>query len=82
MLTGTVTYNAHHMYVATGSYLDMSIRHLQVKHVFLLKMGGSMDDVYKLDAITDSRLVNLNVQRLQVLTQMPVINAEHFHLNE
>ena len=41
-----------------------------------------MDDVYKLEAITDSRLVNLNVQRLQVLTQMPVINAEHFHLNE
>ena len=63
-----------------------------------------MDDLYKLEAITDSRLVKPKcpkvvsrarpsnlfwrggrarlVQRLQVLTQMPVINAEHFHLNE
>ena len=59
------------------------------------------DDLYKLDAITDSRFVKPKcpkvvsrarrifcgwlarlVQRLQVLTQMPVINAEHFHLNE
>ena len=43
------------------------------KTCLLLKMGGSIDDLYKLEAITDSRLVNLNVQRLQVLTQMPVI---------
>ena len=34
-----------------------------------------MDDLYKLEAITDSRLV----QR-QVLTQMPVNNAEHLPL--
>ena len=34
-----------------------------------------MDDLYKLEAITDSRLV----QR-QVLTQMPANNAEHLPL--
>ena len=39
-----------------------------------------MDDLYKL---TDYHcLLNLNVQRLQVLTQMPVLNAEHFPPNE